>query len=75
MYYTWKELFTRFIVRWKERAVHSGYIICVFCLFVQVLLFVTSYFGFDEVLVLIVPGGGSGLRLNDGFDVKLEIVG
>ena len=23
----------------------------------------------------VVHGGGSGLRLNDGFDVKLEIVG
>ena len=24
---------------------------------------------------LYLHGGGSGLRLNDGFDVKLEIVG
>ena len=23
----------------------------------------------------VIFGGGSGLRLNDGFDVKLEIVG
>ena len=29
----------------------------------------------NEILKLIMHCLGSGLRLNDGFDVKLEIVG
>ena len=31
--------------------------------------------GFGPDRIRTLHGGGSGLRLNDGFDVKLEIVG
>ena len=50
--------------------------ICVLFVHIE---YINKFFILQDVNVKLnlraLHGGGSGLRLNDGFDVKLEIVG